>query len=350
MLARRDDDEAAMAAFAAALRRDASFDAPLAALGELHYRRGRRAEAERYLDQALRVSPRWREVHALRGWNALAQGEIAGAQKSFEAALALDPDDALAAEGLAWCRYRAGQPDEALIQLAQVDDRRRNQPETDPHRVWARAQIARIQDHMEKVLWSDRFERTVLKNRWVSDEGTGPLVGVSDGAVKLEGVFKQKGAVKVFQSFPSGNLFVSLEASLWVSKDGFARTGLYVARERERRGITEVQDEVRVSRHPEGTVQVRVMKSGEPGAGDIDVVGISFPTERWIRLKLEVSGESGDPRLSIYVDGVLVREGMAVPGLFRASSEIRAGAFVEGDVGRRAKVRLDDVEVVSRKP
>jgi len=343
----RDDPEGARASFEAALGGGLGFEAALVELGQAHARAGEHESARRCFDQALLASPGRAETLVLRGLSLAAAGDFASAGESFEAALVAAPADPVAAAGLAWSVYRGGDAQEALVQLAALDDRRRGEPEDDAWRTWSREQSARLRDHLEKAQWRERFERSTLKNGWETDEGAGPLVSLVDGHLRIEGVFASTGAVRVFQSFKSASLFVSIEADLRVSASSKARAGLYVARERDRRGASEVQHEARVSRHAEGPVQVRFVRSGELDAAEGDVVGIEFPADRWVRLRIELEG-GADARVTIWVDGVPVRERVAMPGLGHASSELRAGVFVEGEPGRRALVELDEVEIVYR--
>jgi tetratricopeptide (TPR) repeat protein len=344
----RDDDETAEAMFHAALGLEIDNEAVLVELGRLCQDQGRGPEAERYYDQALRLSPQRTSTHVLRGTNALAENDLGAARAAFDAALALDPAEPSAAAGVAWCVYRSGNSKEALIQLRALDDRRRSAPENDPWRVWATAQVKRIAEHLDKTLWQDHFDRNTLKNGWTADEGVGPLVSMLDGTVKIEGQFKDKGQVRVFQTFKSASQFVSIEASLYIAPGSQARAGLYVAREKERSKGLEVLSEARVSRHSEGQLQVRFIKSGEAEAPESDIVGTPFPVGKWVRLRIEIGGEQGQPTIDVLVDGVPVRENVSLPGLGRASTELRAGVFVEGEVGRAVFVQLDDCDIVYR--
>jgi Tfp pilus assembly protein PilF len=343
----RDDPEGARASFEAALAGGLGFEAALVELGQAHARAGEHESARRCFDQALLAAPGRAETLTLRGLALAAAGDFASASESFEAALVAAPADPVAAAGLAWSVYRGGDAQEALVQLAALDDRRRSEPEDDPWRSWSREQSARLRDHLDKAQWRERFERSVLKNGWETDEGAGPLVSLVDGRLRIEGVFASKGAVRAFQSFKSASLFVSIEADLRVSSGSKARAGIYVARERDRRGASEVQHEARISRHAEGPVQVRFVRSGELDAPESDVLGVEFPTDRWVRLRIELEG-GADARVTVWIDGVPVRERIAMPGLGHASSELRAGVFVEGEPGRRALVELDEVEIVYR--
>jgi tetratricopeptide (TPR) repeat protein len=160
LLMERDDLEGAMQSFTRALEVELDFPDALAAMGEIQNRRGDFAPAERYLERALSLDPKLSNVAALRGLNFLGLSDLRAAEASFRATLALAGEDPIARNGLAWCRYLAGDVEEALTTLREFDDSRRAFPENDPHRLWARAQIARIQDHVEKVAWNDPNARS----------------------------------------------------------------------------------------------------------------------------------------------------------------------------------------------
>jgi hypothetical protein len=192
-----------------------------------------------------------------------------------------------------------GEVDEALTRLRELDDSRRALPESDPHRVWARAQIARIQDHVEKVAWTDRFDRTDLRMGWERDERPGPQVSIHDGVVTLAGVFKQDGRARLWE-VRGASAFVAFEARLTIHSGSTARVGIFVSRETARAGETQVEAEVTLSRHPEAganTIQTRVMKRGEEELPYTDVAGFEWKLDTPVLVRIERVGESSDTRV-----------------------------------------------------
>jgi tetratricopeptide (TPR) repeat protein len=351
ILAARDDLDGAMESFSRALEIELDFPDALAAMGEIQNRRGEFAAAERYLERALSLDPKLAAVAALRGLNFLGLGSVGDAEKSFQAALALEKDEPTAQNGLAWCRYLRGDVQEALTQLGEIDDRRRNLPETEPHRAWARAQLARIQDHIQKFAWTDRFERTDLRNGWTRDERAGPQVSIHDGIVTLSGVFNQaNGTARMWQT-RGASAFVSFEARLTVHADSAARVGIFVSRETERGGDSILEAEVTLSRNPEpgkNTIQTRIAKRGEEELDYSDVPGFEWKPDAPIVVRIERTGESSDTRVRLLVDGFPVLDNKPMPNLGRTTSELRIGLFARGNVGRKVLVDMDDVEIVSR--
>lgn len=350
LLAERDDLDGAMQSFSRALEVELDFPDALAAMGEIQNRRGDYASAERYLERALSLDPSLANVAALRGVNFLGLSNLHDAEEAFKAARAITPDEPTAWLGLAWCRYLVGDVEEALTRLRELDDSRRAFPEDDPHRVWARTEIARIQDHVEKVVWVDRFERTDLRMGWERDERAGPQFSIHDGYVSLNGVFKSDGVARGWQ-VRSASSFVAIEARITIHAGTTARVGIFVSRETARAGETQVEAAVTLSRHPDAganTIQTRVMKRGEEDLAYTDVAGFDWKLEKPVVVRIERTGESSDTKVRLLVDGFPVLDGKAVPNLGRTTSELRLGVFAEGKTGRQVQIDIDDVEIVYR--
>lgn len=348
LLLARDDPEGAHESFLAALAAAPSFADALLALGETAFRRGDFEGAERYLARALALEGDGARapLHALRGWNALRRGAAGAARESFERAVALEEDDPVARAGLAWCTYQDGDATEARVQLADLDRARRALPEDDPYRAWARAQIARIADHAEKVEWIDDFERLELRNGWTVREGAGPLVTLQEGAVHVQGVFAQAGRVGVFREYAAAG-FVSFEVDVWIDPATTARAGLFVARERVRQDASDTLAEVAIARQKDGALELSFARKGvEPETVEVPE---PFPVGRWVRLRAERSGAGSDSRVTLSLDGIALIEGASFAALGSTASPLQAGVFVQGDAGRRVALRLDDAAAVVRR-
>jgi hypothetical protein len=313
------------------------------------FRLGRFEDAERYLERAVAIDPARAEVHALRGLNLLRLNSVGAARASFERALEQKRNDPAASAGLAWCMYLEGNPEEALIRIADIEEQRRGQPETDPWRVWSKTQVARLQEHLQKVEWRDPFSRKRLANSWQADESDGVVSGVQDGAVELAGVFnKQDARARVYRTYDGGS-FLSFEADVWIdsTKSKADRIGIFAARERTNtRTGTEVFAEASVSRHKDGNVQLRFQRQGQ--APDLRDMQQPFPTEKWVRLKLERRGESSEATVTLYLDGIPLLENLSMPALGQAKSPLIVGFFVEGDTQRPVLARMDNVSIVTR--
>jgi len=345
LLGDQDDYEGARAALLAALEVELDFEDALVALGEMAFQLGRFTDAQRYLERAVQINGERPEVHALLGVDFLRLGSVPDARASFEQARQLDPTNPTAKAGLAWCTYLDGDVTEALVLLADIEEARRNEPEEDPWRVWARAQMERIQDHTEKVEWRDNFNRKRLINGWLTREGVGPIVSMDDGAVKVEGVFDGPGTTQVYREYPASQ-FVSFEADVWIEPNSNVRAGIFVARERQRKTERDVIAEASVSRHKDGGCQVRFITQGQPE--DLTDMQQPLPTGEWVHLSILRSGESSQTAMTLSMDGIPLVENRSLPSAGTASSPLLVGLFVEGEPGRTAKVKMDNVSVVYR--
>ncbi|MEW6072486.1 MAG: tetratricopeptide repeat protein [Planctomycetota bacterium] len=343
LLGRLGDYEGAREALLGALEIELDFEDALVALGETAFRLGRFEDAERYLERTVELDSARGEVHALRGLNSLHLGAREEARDAFQAALGVDPADPVARAGDAWCTYLAGETTEALIQLADLDDRRRDLPADDPYRVWAKAQSERIQEHGKREEFTDAFNRKRLANGWVTDEGLGPEARMAEGAVEVRGVFTTSGTTRVYREY-GANLFASLEADVWLEPTN-VRAGIFIVTERARRaGESEITHEASVTRHKDGSTQVRLVRSGRtPEVLDMEQ---PFPTGEWVRLRIERQGEGSEAAVTLFLNGIPLVESARLAGI--AQGTLRVGLLVEGEVGREARVRMDNAAVVYR--
>jgi tetratricopeptide (TPR) repeat protein len=352
LLAAKDDLEGATEAFKSALDRDIGFVDALAALGEIEHRRANFANADRYLERALSIDPTLIGALALRGVNSLEMGALHDAEEQFRKVLSVEPDHPTARNGLAWCYYRRGDPTEALSRLRELDDNRRAFPDSDVHRSWAQRQITRLVDHLEKVVWTDRFDRTTVggNNSWGLQENNGPTISIHDGIVTMGGSFRANGRARMWQVRGAGD-FVSIEAKLTVKAGTTARVGLFVSRETQRAGETQVDAEITASRHYEAgknTIQTRYIKRGDEDLPYTDVVGFEWKLDTPVVVRIERTEDKDSPKIRVLFDGIPVLDEKPIPALGRTTNEVRIGIFAEGQVGRVVQVDIDDVEIVQR--
>jgi tetratricopeptide (TPR) repeat protein len=345
---RAEDEDVAGArtAFLGALEQDLDFVDALAALGEMAFKMGDFDDAERYLERAVAIEPERADLFGLRGLNHLLRASTPEAREAFEAGRALRPDDEVCRAGLAWCTYLSGDSAQALVALRELDDSLRERPPTDPMRTWATAQMERIQDHEEKVEWSDGFDRKgEIRNDWTAREGAGPTFRIADDQVVLEGTFTKAGMAMLYRE-RAASLFVSAEADVWVDPSTKADVGLFIAKELSRaRTGPEIVERVAVVRHHDGSLQVNLQKEGNtPKLVDMEE---PFPTGRWVRLRIERAGDETDARVTVYADGVPLIENAPMAAL-SSSTQLIFGFFSEGEPGRTVQAKLDDFRVVYR--
>jgi hypothetical protein len=309
------------------------------------YRMGDFEDAERYLARGVALDPKRVELHGLRGLNHLLRRSTADARESFEAGRAIERSDEVCRAGIAWCTYLGGDSEQALVQLRELDDSLRDRPrETDPMRLWANASIERIRDHEQKVEWSDTFDRKKIMNDWDQREAAGPAFRIVDGAVTVDGMFEQTGAVMLYRSM-AASLFVAVEADVWVDASSKADVGLFLARETAKRTSTDTIERVAVVRHFDGSLQVNLQKEGNtPKMIDMQE---PFPTGRWVRLRIERRGSETDTRVTLYADGVPLIENAQMASL-RANTPLLIGFLAEGEPGRPVKAKLDGFKLIYR--
>jgi hypothetical protein len=321
-------------------------------LGELALTGGDNSAAERYFERAVGVDSRRPEVHALRGINWIALNDYDSARESFDAALALDNLQPLALAGQAWTTYRTGDSEKSITQFAELNDARRSKPENDPFRVFARAQMARIQEHESKVVWTDQFQRLQLKNEWEVEEAAGPLVVLADGTARIEGTFDQNGATRVYRQYAAGD-FVAIELDVTVPSDCNAKVGLFVSKEKRlANGQNQAESKFGIARRRDGGLVVLLMDTATADEAWEDVPPAGgkswWPADVPVRVRIEKLGEGNEARGRISIDGIPVREGFKLPRLASSTKEVRVGVFAEGQTGLPAKVILDNVEVTKR--
>lgn len=353
ILLARDDLDGAADSFKRALDRELDFPDALAQLGEIMHRKGDWASADKYLERATQLDDKLVGAIALRGMNFLQMGDLRNAETTLQKALAIDPDHPTARNALAWCWYRKGGEEnarEAQNRLRELDDARRSLPESDPHRAWARAQIERINDHLEKVVWSDRFERKALLNGWDQDEKNGPQVAIHDGVVTLSGDFKGNGRARLYRSQPAA-AFVALEAKVTIRAGTTAKVGLFVAREQQRGGESTIEAEVAIARPNDpgkNGLQWHAIKRGEEDLPWTDVPGFEWKLDQTVTVRIERVGGKDDRRIRVLFDGYPIVENKAFPNLTTTSGNVFLGVFAEGQTGRQVSVDVDDVELTVR--
>ena len=346
------DLEGARESLMGALDRELDLVDALVALGLVSYRAERQTDAALFLERALGLDPERPEVHALRGLVLLELGELGQAGEAFDAALTLDGADPVAHAGRAWIAYLRGDADRAVTLFAELDDRRRSLPEGDPWRAYAKAQLERVVDHVEKEAWTDGFERRKLMKGWATEEAAGPEVRLDGGELVIEGVFKQNGVARVYRLLPAPD-FVSLELDVTVAPENNARVAVFLAKERRRGGgVVETQGMFAAAREKTGGLALLAMDvaRAEPEWTDVPAVAGEawWPAGEPVRVRLEVVGEGSEATGRVFVNGVPVQGELPVRRIVGSTAELKLGVLVEGQTGLPARVVVDDVELVYR--
>ncbi len=354
LLAGRDDVDGARDSFQKALDLELDFVDALVGLGELAMRKNDSDAAERYFARALELDPKRVEVHGLRGWNALYSSDLRGAEESFKRALQLAPGDSSASLGLAWCTYRKGTLEPALQQFADAEDSRRALPDDDPLKRYAHHQVERITDHASKVIWTDRFERRVLRNEWITEEQSGPTVTLADGQMVIAGTVTNGNApTRAYKEWPPA-VFYAVDMDVTIDHTTKARVGVFIAKERPNRtGPATTLGKVAIARHMESGLQVLTQDRSDTQEEYTEIAKVGgvewWPTDRPVHVRLERIGEGSDAVGRIAIDGITVVEGFRMTALASTNQALRVGVFAEAATGRPVKVTVDNVEVIYKK-
>ena len=347
------DEPRAREAYQAALDQELDFVAALERMAALTNASEEYAAAERYYERAVSLEPKNAELWSRRGWNALSALELGLARTCFERARGLSAGLGAARAGLAWWHYASGDPAEALTLFGEIVDDSRATADSDPLALFARDQSARIQDHGSKEVFRDRFDRQdgAPQNGWTVQMGVGPEVSLRDGAIHVAGQHDRGGRSRAYRALPPDR-FIAFSCLVTVGTEAKGtRSGIFIASERtSSNGVDDIRSEIVLSRNRDGQLEVRVQRNAtDDEAAFVRVPGPEWPIGEPIRVSIEKTGEDLDSRYTLYVDGEPVADGLEVSGMSASRQNVRFGAFVEGEPGRRADLTVDDVRVVRRK-
>lgn len=347
------DEPRARDAYQAALDQELDFAPALERMAALANGAGEFGPSERYFERAVQLEPDNADLWARRGWNALAAQDLELARTCLERARGLNAGSGPARAGLAWWHYASGDPAEALTLFGEIVDDSRATSDSDPLALFARDQAERIQDHASKEVFRDRFDRNdgAPQNGWTVQMGVGPEVALRDGAAVIRGQHERSGRSRLYRQLPPDR-FIAFSCVLTVGTEAKGtRAGVFIASERTASsGINDVRSEMVLSRNREGQLEVRVQKNPtDDEAAFVRVPGPDWPIGVPIRVSIEKTGEDLESRYTLYVDGEPVADGLDVSGMSSSRQNVRFGAFVEGEPGRRAALTIDDARVVRRK-
>ena len=343
------DEPRAREAYQAALDQELDFVAALERMAAPTNASEEYAAAERYYERAVSLEPKNAELWSRRGWNALSALELGLARTCFERARGLSAGLGAARAGLAWWHYASGDPAEALTLFGEIVDDSRATADSDPLALFARDQSARIQDHGSKEVFRDRFDRQdgAPQNGWTVQMGVGPEVSLRDGAIHVAGQHDRGGRSRAYRALPPDR-FIAFSCLVTVGTEAKGtRSGIFIASERtSSNGVDDIRSEIVLSRNRDGQLEVRVQRNATddeaafvrvPGPGGRSSRSASpsrRPARTWIALHA-LRGRRAGRR--------------ARGGMGASRQNVRFGAFVEGEPGRRADLTVGDVRVVRRK-
>lgn len=295
------------------------------------------------------------ELHVLQGLLANFSGDLRTAQTAFTQARELGADEPqkLAARGaLAVIAYSRGQREEAESTLVRMTT---DLPKEDALRVWAEATLAAIDDHGQKEMLGDGFERAEVGKIWPGERDGGLGAQVQDGMLVFAGTFPRSGqgeaSVRRANAVPKGRNFLAVAVRMQHGpnqprSDGFA--GLRIGTQAGGGRGNELRVQVGIR---EGQPYLTIEESRkEPVRTTLDVP--EFDPTAWQQLELRVVPRGEQSRsfsLEVSWNGRLVRSHDLETLSGSTGNELETGLFASGSKGAAVDVRFDDYRLERRK-
>lgn len=356
-LAQRDD-------FVHAIAEMSAVQVALAAAGQGTDQAKALVAARRYADRAVELAPAPSvELCAFEGLRAFGVADPRAAIAAFERARDLAPDEpgrAWAKGALAVVAYSRGLVDDAVTSLERIA---RDLGRDDPMAQWANATLVAIEDHAQKEMLGDGFDRNEVGNIWAVDNDGTLGAKVKDGRLVLEGGFPRsgKGAVTVERvgAVQKGRNFLAASVNLQLGRQHERQesfVGLGIEIQRGRAGTYDLQ--VRVGLR-DGKAFLYLVDGRDPSGGDaleqrwLDVGGDGFDAGARHDLELRVlpRGDENSRQLAlqVYWNGALVASHDLKQLTGNTQTELKTVLFATGNKGSAVDVAFDDYRLERRK-
>lgn len=354
---------AAAESLAAALRLHDDFVHAIAEMAEVNAQKAAGARGEeaaqgalaavRYGDRAVALAPlRTVELFEKQALHRFAAADPIRAKAALEAARDAAPVEAdkLFAKGaIAVVDYSRGLVEDATAVLRrQIDDLAKDHP----MRLWADSTLSAIDDHAQKEMLSDRFERSEPGSVWNSELGLlRPKIHdnrlVVDGKLdRAEVTAERVGAVKFGKNFLAVGVVLQ-QGSGQSRAEAFA--GLRVQLQRGGGGTTDCQIDVGVR---EGKPALRITDDRkEPQWIEIKVDGFDPLARHELELRVMPRGEALSRAFALHVrwNGALVHQQDLKSLSGATATELKTILFASGRKGDAVDVAFDDYRLERRK-
>lgn len=355
----------AVEALAGALRLQDDFVHAVAEMAAAHSRRARDARgddaatatlwATRYGDRAAAMAHAPSvELYYWQGLYRFAAGNPRGAEASFVRARETAQQEAergRANGAIAVVQYSRGLVDDAVTVLQKFAEL----PKDDPMRVWAAARVAEIDDHAQKEMLEDRFERVELGGTWSveREEGFGVGGALAGNRLTFRGRVSSSGEVRAVRTgaVQQGRNFLAVGCALQLAggslRAGFA--GLRIEMQRDRSGRPDLQVQVGVR---DGRPRLTVIDNREESQGfDPAIDGFDAAAVQQLELRAVPRGDQQARRcwLQVRWNGALVHEQELKSLGGGTGGELRTVLFAQGSRGVEADVTFDDYRLERRK-
>lgn len=312
--------------------------------------------ALRYAARAVRLAHKSSvELHELHGLMADLDGDLRTAQQAFQACVELAHDERgkLAARGaLAVVAYARGQREEAEATLLRMST---DLPKDDALRQWAEARLQEIDDHGQKELLSDRFERSDVGGVW-SGERDGNLGAVlRDGQLLFRGAFTRNGQGEVYVrrqgAVAKGKNFLAVACRMQLGEHQPKHEGFAGLRIGTQRGAAQSYD-LRVQLGLRDGAPYLLLEENREEAVRVALEVPDFNITDWQELELRVlsRGDAGrNFMLQVVWNGHLLRAIELKTLTANTGNELETALFVSGGRGSEVEVRFDDYRLQRRK-
>ena len=312
--------------------------------------------AMRYAERAVSLAnSRSAELLERLGTMRFAAGDVRGAMDAFTEAREVAPDaeKPFSRAALALCDYARGGTDEARTQLQRLAQ---DLPRDHELRAYAEKTLARIDDHSQKELLQDAFERTELGSIWTveRDGGLGPVLG--DGRVVIRGSHSRAGEVWAERPgvLTKGGRFLAVRVRMQpgaaqATADAFV--GLRIETQRAQAGA---QADFRASLGMRDGKPYLVVEDGRAEAfrKDFNPAGFSATAAADLELRVVPRDEAGRLfALQAFWNGQpLLEQPRPLDNLRRDTQfELRTQLFAAGTRGSAADVTFDEYHLERRK-
>ncbi|HEX5054057.1 MAG TPA: tetratricopeptide repeat protein [Planctomycetota bacterium] len=338
--------------------------AEMAALQAARAREGRGEEqaqaalsARRYGDRAVDLADKPAvELYELQGLYCFFAADAAAATAAFQHArdlAATEPEKLFAKGALAVVDYSRGLVDDSADMLQKLA---RDLPKDDPMRTWADATVADIEDHAQKEMLGDGFDRTDPGGIWEQARDGQTAPAIVGGWLTLSGPLSKTGPGEVYVdrigAIKNGKNFLAVSVTMQVGNgqplnDGFA--GLRIEMQRDFRiqfGIRDGKPLLLVEDGQEG---------GQPGREQIkpELAGFDVHGEQELELRVVPHDEDRSQNRTFTLlatwNGVEVHRRDLKTLTANTRTELKTVLFAGGSRGNRIDVKFDDYRLERRK-
>lgn len=295
------------------------------------------------------------ELFERQGLLQFAAGDPVDAEAAFARARDLaptDPEKLFAKGAIAVVEYGRGFVDDATVALQRFSEL----PKDDPMRKWAETTLAAIDDHAQKEMLEDRFERGEIGQIWQKERDGNFVPDVHDNKLVFRGKFSRAGQGEIWAervgAVLHGKNFLAVGITMTLGKDhprgdGFA--GLRIETQRGSQGQTDFQVQVGVR---EGKPHLRIAEQrDEPFAQNLEIEGFDPTAPQRLELRVVPRGEAQARNFTLQVrwnDRVVhTRDLKALSG--STAAELHTVMFAAGSKGSDVDVTFDDYRLERRK-